>query len=335
MRKMMQIYLEGNVSYQMDRNTLEIYTLNGNFRGAASMGATWGFIIAFLVLPIIAWFIDPVRPIFDLHFLTQEINAVIIVITSFFYAVMGIFLPEIGMSRFVVKKVFKMTDAKYEAQFSEKYQLLTQTEDERKALLKKALWKKVYFVGIMIFVIIFLMPSMGRYFINDSNLLTYFLFSILSLILVAPTTCLTRLFFVLMKVARKEGVFEKENRRNKTKEERGEAIKKFFRENPASFLYIRILGTFLAMFLAVFLVFILEWLSTEIDTIPIILDIIVMLVVLVLFIGVPITAFFLSYCPNCKWALTMRIFLALGSRSRGYTHYCRKCEKKGIETKCY
>ena len=214
--------LKKSIAYNIDADTLEIYTQTGNFRKANITVSQWGFIIAAIIVPIIAWFIEPIRPIFNLYFLTRETNVVIIIVTIVIHMLFGFFFREIVRS--VEKRVSKLSDEDYNKKIMKEMQPVNQTEAERKALIRKSFNEMPLLIGFGIICAIVLLYPLMNVFIYDSNLLTYILFSMLSLFLTASTAFLMRFYFgFLLRLAIKERVFSRQERavsRNSRKEEK-------------------------------------------------------------------------------------------------------------------
>ena len=106
-------------------------------------------------------------------------------------------------------------------------------------------------------------------------------------------------------------------------------IKRFFQKNPTIFVIVRFLAMVLGFGIGVG---VSDFILMENF---IIIEIILILIVLIFWFFIPAIALFVAYCPHCKWVPTTRIFGAMFFRWRPFTHYCRKCEKRGVEIKCY
>ena len=325
-KRMMHLYLDLNesISYHIDLDTLEIYTLEGNFRKTTLAAGHFGFIFAIIILPIIAWFIEPVRHNFNLYFLTRETNLAIIIITLITHLLLGLFLKEITRSNFVEKRILKINDENYNERMMEGLYPVNQTLEQRQALIKKSCYEKPLLVLAVLVAIAFLMPPIINRFINDSNALTYILFAMLSLVLVAPTAFMIRYSFIILKIARKEGMIKREDVITDIKE----AVKNYVKDHPAAFFAIRISTILLGIVIFGFIFQIFETAGVSEDVFDLIVT--ASLIPLILIVIVPL---FVSYCPNCKWIPTMRIILSPFNREHPCLHYCRKCEKRNVRSR--
>ena len=296
----------------------------GNYHRAAKKAGRFGFVFAIAILPFIAWFITPVRPIFDLHFLTPEINTKLVIATLLIHLLLGSFLTEIGRSEFFIKRVLRLDDEKYNAKVLEGLYQINLMPSERKQIIRKSCSEMPLLFGSVILAAAVLLYPITMRFIADSNALTYVLFSLLSLVTVAPAAFLIRNFFsVRLKLAFKEGAFKKS---------RNQAVRKYAQENSTVFLIVRVV-VFVAAVLG-FALFIplentLEWFGASEVVIGVVSLIYLGLLLLVLIVSI-----FVSYCPKCKWIPNFRLFWGLIDDGFSYQHYCRKCEKQGEETKC-
>ena len=212
-KRTVQIYAnskEGK-SYLLDRGTFEIYVQSVDFKGMSNVGASIGVLGVLLGLPAIGFLLAPLRSHFYLN-AHANVNLFMIGLMLLAQILLGLFFERIVNLEIFKRKI--QCKAEYAKEKLREYgstdlELVALKENKRRALIKKACFQKLYLIGITAFAWVMLAPIFMNEFIEYYNLLSYFWFSIISLVLLTPMVIVTRFFIMILKIALRERVFSK------------------------------------------------------------------------------------------------------------------------------
>lgn len=212
-KRLVQIYAsskEGK-SYLMDRDTFEIYVQSVNIKKMTKTGTSVGVIGVMLGLPVIGFLLTPLRP----HFYLDVHNYVILAMVGlmlFAQILLGLFFEKIVNSKILKKKIQKKVEyanEKLKSYGSTDFELVALNAKEKRDLIKKSCFQKFYLMVITAFVWVILAPIFMNEFIKYSNLMSYFWFSIISLVLLTPVIIVARFFVMVFRIALKDYIFPK------------------------------------------------------------------------------------------------------------------------------